>query len=209
MMNRVARAFAAAAAVAALFALVLRTGITITNFAADGKGTGAALWDLARFFTIWTNIGVLAVMAGAAIAPHSVWGGARPQLVAVSSIFIVGSVYFLLLRHNMLDNTPIENVSTVALHAVVPVLCVATFLAARHGFLRWRHVWWGMVPAAIYGSYVLVRGLAEDSYPYWFLDYSELGLAVFVRNAILLTLTFGAVNALFIGLDKGLARLTR
>ncbi|WMS44176.1 Pr6Pr family membrane protein [Acuticoccus sp. MNP-M23] len=208
MIGRSASILAAATTAAALFALVLRTDLSITNFAADGKGTGAALWDLARYFTIWTNIGVLAVMALAAIAPAR-WGDPRAMLVAVSSITIVGSVYFLLLRGNMATNTPMENVATLALHAVVPVLSIATFVALRHGALAWRHVWWGMAPAAIYGTYVLVRGLGENSYPYWFLNYDELGLALFVRNSVLLTLTFGAVNALFIALDKVLARLTR
>ncbi len=208
MIGRSARTLAALTSLAALFALALRTQISVGIFVEDGRGVLAALWDLARYFTIWTNIGVLAVMMLTAVSPRH-RADPRALLVATSSIFIVGAVYFLLLRDNMLDNTPIQNVATVALHAVVPVLSIATFLAMRHGALAWRHVWWGMAPAAIYGSYVLVRGIAENSYPYWFLDYSELGLALFVRNSVLLTLTFGAVNALFIAIDKLLARLPR
>jgi hypothetical protein len=183
------RARAAAALIAAVAgaSLLLQYGLMVGDFAAQGKGVAAAGWRLLGYFTILTNMWVLAAMAAAAVGRPF-----RPRwMTAVTlAILLVGVVYHTLLQQ---DLAPLSArwIADQGVHTAVPILTLA---------------WWGAcvdkrglgvrdLPAFIafplaYGAYCLARGAIEGWYPYFFVDVATYGIGRVLLNIAGLGLAF-------------------
>ena len=159
---------------AALVAVVCWAGLAIQFALTFGHGhqlIGTA-WDLARFFTITTNLIVAATMTWIAIG--------RPVSTLVVggitlSILLVGIVYGVLLRGVHPLNGPALTAS-VLLHNVSPGLMALWWLLfAPRARLKWNAPWlWALYPLA-YVVYALARARLDARYPYPFMDVSKIG----------------------------------
>jgi len=195
------RPLAAATGVVAVLGLLLQ-GYNLTLH----KGSaGAAVREMSQYFTHWTNSALAVVMLGAARAPQSVFAGRRVQCVTLACIALVGLVFYTVLEGGTANTTP-EALADFVLHAGTPTLALCTFLAARHIRLPWRAILWGLVPPAIYGPTLLVRGLVADEWPYFFLNYPALGFIGFTEWAIALIAAFLGFTAVFVALERALSR---
>lgn len=201
-MSSTVRLLALFAAIAGAFGIAAQL-----RFAIDDKGTLAGgLWELARYYTYWTNTAVLLVMAATAIGIRRFFGRPQVWLAITASIILVGLVYYLLIYGSRAEGYPfVRQLSEHLLHGVVPVVTLVLFLIRPHGGLRWKDIWWGVTPVLVYGVYLLTRGAIDGSWPYWFTDVPKLGFAGSVRSAVLLTGAFAAATLLFIAIDKVLA----
>jgi hypothetical protein len=155
----------------ALAAVVTRIAL---NMAANDHGPLPAAWDLARFYTVWTNlfIGLLGLWI-------AVTGRVAPRVTGMLllSILLVGAVYYALLAH-LVDFKGLERVVDIVFHAVVPLAFALHWLLLEpKGALRWSALWLWLAYPLVYCLYSLTRGAFEGRYPYFFLDVGELGFA--------------------------------
>ena len=162
---------------------------------------GEALWVLARFFTIITNLIVAltftAIVFGWQVSPVLLGG-------VTLAIVLVGAVYMLLLR-GLLELSGGALLADTLLHKVVPVLVPIWWLVfARKGGLRTRDPWlWAVYPLA-YFAYAITRGLAGDKYPYPFMNVAEIGWLQTLTNSGLVALCFLLAGFAFCWLDRRL-----
>lgn len=186
-----ARAFAALVAFVAAGSIVLR----IILYLLDGEPLGEALWWLARFFTILTNLLVAGTFAAIAMGrpPAPRW-----LLAMTSAIAGVGIVYHVALAR-FLDHEGWEIVADQGVHTVAPILTVLWFLACvPKGVLRLGHVPLVVIWPTIYCVYALIRGSIEGDYPYFFIDAGNLGVIELTINIIVLTGFFALLGLLLV-----------
>lgn len=140
------------------------------------------------YFTVLTNILVGMATTWPLVLSASAPGRFFAQPMAIgwvaTSIAFVGVSYFVLLRH-VWNPQGLQLVADVLMHYVVPSLVVVySLFALRRVTLRWTApLWWSLYPV-VYFAYVLVRGAIIGRYPYHFIDASQLGYALTLRNAV-------------------------
>jgi hypothetical protein len=164
------RLLSALIALLALGAVAMRVGLTMQE---DGEGFGAAMWELAYFFTIQTNLLIGLAFGLAALRRRALAAGVHLGLA--TAILIVGVVYHVLLA-DIVEFTGLGLVADQLLHTVVPLLTLAHWAGfAPKGDLAPRQAAaWLAYPGA-YVAYVFVRAPHTGWYPYPFLDADEQG----------------------------------
>jgi hypothetical protein len=198
------RLAAAAIALAAAIGLALQFSAT---FAHVGS-VRAALWILADYFTILTNLAVAIAFTGLCIR----WDDSqRPRLLAglTLAILLVGIVYAILLR-------PIDHPQGLArtantfLHIVTPILVTLFWLAiVPKGALRLTDPLVFAAFPLLYFGYALARGAADGHYPYPFVNVAKIGLDHTLINAARIALGFLIAGYLLLLLDRALSRVQR
>lgn len=190
-------ALLAASAVALQYALLLR-------LATDGFAL--ATLRFLSYFTILSNLAVVAACAAAALGGRS-WLAAPRALGAVALyIAVTGLVYVLVLRH-LWQPRGLQWWADTGLHYATPLAYLAWWIVlAPHARLRWRDPGaWLLFPLAFL-AWTLLRGAWLSEYPYPFIDVGTLGLAVALRNAAGICAVFVVLGALLVALDRLLGR---
>jgi hypothetical protein len=200
------RSFAAAAALLGWLALAVQLLLSIQLTVANGQGMWVGVWTYLGYFTITTNVLVALALTAAASGPRGTisrfFGRTDVHTAIAMSIVIVSAIYNLLLRQ-LWHPQGWQLAADVTLHDVMPALFLLYWwLAVPKATLRWAQVvYWQMYPAA-YFAYVLVRGAANDWYPYPFLDVTTLGYLRVLIDACAVLLVFIAVGLLLIALAR-------
>jgi len=188
-------------AAAALVATVCWAGLAVQFSAtySNQHHLGAALWVLARFFTILTNFIVAITMTWVAIgrrASAEVLGG------LTLSIILVGLIYLALLQglHRLNGSA---HIADILLHKVSPVLMSLWWLLfAPRARLNWSApVLWVLYPAA-YFAYVLGRAHFDSRYPYPFIDVGHIGWLQTALNAGGIALGFITAGLVLVWIDS-------
>jgi hypothetical protein len=181
-------------AAAALVAIVCWAGLALQFAATYGNSHDvlAAMWTLARFFTMISNLAL-------ALAMTAVAAGRRLSALAMSgltlAVLLVGVVYWVLLR-GLHPLSAVALTANTLLHDVSPLLMAAYWLVfVPRGKLRWSAPWWWTLFPVIYFVYVLARGQLDHRYPYPFIDVGKLGWLQVGLNAA--GIAFGFVLAGF------------
>lgn len=196
-----------ALAAVAWLALALQGWITISGALRAGAPPVRAVADYLLYFTTLTN-GVCALILTARV--RDAGAGRRTEFFlrngtvtsATVSILIVALLYHFLLRTRP---TPegLEVISAIALNYVMPIsFSLYWWEYVPGGALAVRDAWrWLLYPIG-YAFYVFLRGALVGQYQYFFVDAGDLGLAVAVRNAGLVTLVFFAIAAILVGVNR-------
>jgi len=190
-----------AKAAAALVAIVCWAGLAVQLSATYGEHHDllTALWIIARFFTILTNLAVAVTMTSFATGRR-----VSPQVLGgvTLAILLVGVVYWLLLQGLHLLTGP-ALVADFLLHKVSPVLMAAWWLLfAPRAKLRWdAPLWWTAYPVA-YLVYALARGQIDHKYPYPFLDVGKLGWIQTAMNVSGIALGFILAGFALVWIDR-------
>lgn len=149
---------------------------------------GARAWDLARYFTILTNLMVAGLMGAEAMGRRVTpgWLG-----TATLNIAMVGLVYQLLLRPEV-PLTGWNWVTDFLMHAFVPLAMVLWWggFGPRRLPLKALPIW--LIWPVIYCLYALIRGGIEGRYPYFFLDIGRFGGVQIAINIVGLVVVFAA-----------------
>jgi hypothetical protein len=188
------RPLAALIAIVAWSGVVLQLYLSLRLTDARGMSTLQGLAIYFGYFTVLTNILVAVASTWPAALPATAPGRFFTQPAAIgwvaSSIAFVGVAYFVLLRH-VWNPQGLQLVADVLMHYIVPALVVVySVIALRRTTLRWTApLWWSLYPV-IYFVYVLLRGALMGRYPYHFIDVSQLGYALTLRNALGLWVAF-------------------
>jgi hypothetical protein len=188
MTARLTRSIIAIVVVASLVIqiVLLVTGGADANSGQTGASTslGVRLWRLFSYFTIESNLFVLAAAIVLALRPTAdgrLWRVVH--LDALLGILITGLVYAIVLAPQV-DLTGAALVATIGFHYIAPWATVAAWLV----FGPRPRIDWGTVAAAfvwpvLWLVYIFTQGAFTDWYPYPFLDVTELGFGTALRNA--------------------------
>lgn len=141
-----------------------------------GVSVGKRLADLFSYFTIQSNLFVLAASLTLALAPARdgrVWRVVR--LDALLGISITGIVYWTLLAP-LVDLSGWGLVAGLGFHLVSPLATVVVWLlVGPRPRIAWSTVGWAFAWPLAWVAYIFVRGAVTGWYPYPFLDVSEVG----------------------------------
>jgi hypothetical protein len=160
------------------------------------------------FFTIQSNILAAAVLVGAAVVRRDERTLLFDALRGAATLYIVitGVVFALLLAG--LQESLDTHIAWVdfTVHKLMPVAVAADWLLEppRRRLPSSAAFAWLAYPTAWF-AYTLVRGAAEDWYPYPFVDVARLGYGgVFGRAAVLLVAFAAAAFAFVLTTTQGL-----
>ncbi|SDT35724.1 hypothetical protein SAMN04488543_3921 [Friedmanniella luteola] len=202
-----ARVFHGLTALVAAFALLAQLVLTVQGSATlvevDPPGLAERLFHLVSYFTILSNLLVLATTVAAARDPHvdgPVWRVLR--LDAVVAITITGIVHWFLLRP-LLDLAGWSYAVDKLLHVAVPLLAVVGWVlfGPRRRVDR-RVVLLALVYPFVWLFYTLVVGALTGWYPYPFLDVGANGAAAVTVAALGIAVFLFALSALVWWLDR-------
>ncbi len=165
--------------------LVVRGGIdanaTTTNVVA--ASTGTRLVNLFSYFTIQSNILTLVAAASLALAPDRdgrLWRVVRLDMLI--GIVITGAVFGIVLA-GLVHPTGVAWWCNTALHYFAPWWAlVGWLLFGPRPRIDWATVRWSFVWPVAWIVYTFVRGAVTGFYPYPFLNVTDLGLLVALRN---------------------------
>jgi hypothetical protein len=202
-----ARIAAAGVALVSTLAVVLQYALILV--VPDNGGALAATVRFFSYFTILSNLGVIAVCVAAALRRGDWWQGARARGAVAMAIGVTGLVYVTVLAR-LWQPQGLQWWVDNALHRIAPVLYLVWWmLGTAHGRLGWRDaLWWLLFPLG-YVAWVFLRGSVVHEYPYPFLDLALHGVAGVIRNVLLVTLVFVVIGALVVGVDRLLGRRRR
>lgn len=191
-------------------ALVLQFFLARAVAGANGQTVAEATFHFFSYYTILTNILLMAGLTVVTVNPRSVAGAfcsrASVQTALTGNIVLVGLVYNLILA-KLWNPHGWYWVADSLLHTAIPVLFLLYwFLFVPKGTLGWKApLPWLLYPLA-YLIYSLVRGSVTSWYPYPFMDVAALGIMSVLRNSLIL---MGVFLILFYGLtwlDRWLGR---
>ena len=190
------RIIAAVAALIGWAGLALQLVLIVRNL-----GLPLGLWRFVGFFTILTNIGAASVATALAVGRVQRLAGGRAQLMATTSIIMVGIVYAIALR-DLWSPTGLQKIADIALHEATPLLWLGLWLAAPSRRLGWREIWWALAPPAGYFLYALARGAMDGWYAYWFLDPARQDAVDLLATVAIMLCGFSVMAAVLIAIDR-------
>ena len=206
-MIRAARIWALAtvgvSAVGVLIQLLVVIAGTSTVSDEPPAGLGVRLWHFVSYFTIQTNVLVIATMLPLIANPRHdgrTWRVLR--LAALVMITVTGLVHWFLLRP-LSTLAGVEAVGDVLVHVAVPLLTVSGWLVfGPRPRIEARTVAWSLAWPIGWLVYTLLVGALTGWYPYPFLDVAANGAGP-------VAITCGAIALLLTGLAWACWRLDR
>lgn len=204
------RAWRALAGLAVALALALQYVLMIR---ADPGRWPALTVNFFSYYTILSNGLAAAALLVPAAAPASRLGrwAAQPAVRGAMAVYltIVGVTYHFLLAQ-VWDPQGLQFVADKALHYMSPAIALVDWLVFTPRVrLPWRTAaLWLIFPLA-YAGWTLVHGAAAGWFPYWFADYTTLGMPKALANLVLFQIAFWGVGLAFVALDRALARRDR
>ena len=193
---RISKVVAATTAIVGWIGLFIQLALLVQKM-----GLSAGLWRFLGFFTLLTNLGAAAVATAVATGRRQGLGSTRAQLMAGTSILMVGIVYTVALR-SLWNPTGWQKVADIALHDVTPILWLALWLTMSKPRLPWKDAFWAIVPPLLYCLYAFIRGAADGWYAYWFLNPAEQTGAGLIASIVLLTFAFAIVAVILIAITR-------
>lgn len=157
-------------------------------------------WDMARFFTILTNLMVAVTFA---VISRPIRDGVPAAWLAALTLamVMVGGVYHVLLSH-LVEFTGLGWWADHGLHTVGPAAILLWWLVyAPKRRLDYADLPMFILWPVIYTAYALARGAQDGVYPYPFVDLTTLSRAAVGVNLAGLTVVFllGGVVMISIG----------
>lgn len=203
--SRWTRPAAAVVAVVSLASLILQYALLL-RLAWEQPGPALGTLRYFSYFTILSNIGVVAVCASAALGRRGFWATARTRAALALYIGVTGLIYVAILRH-LWQPQGAQWWADTGLHYATPALYLLWWLAcAPHGRVRGRDLLVWLSFPLLYVLWTLLRGRWVGEYPYPFLDVIAHGLPAVLRNSGWVTLLFVVVGLLLWGVDHVLGR---
>jgi hypothetical protein len=213
----VARWWQAVIAVVIAASLVIQLALLVEGGADANSGQsgasvrlGVRLWRLFSYFTIQSNLIVLAAAIVVVLSPlrdGPIWRVVR--LDALIGITITGLVYAIVLAPQV-HLTGAALVATIGFHYISPWAAVLAWLVfGPRPRMTWATVLGAFVWPVLWLVYIFVQGAFTRWYPYPFLDVTKLGFAAALRNALFVLLIGIVLACVAKVLDRALRSLLR
>jgi hypothetical protein len=134
-------------------------------------------------------------------------------LTAAASMTVVGVVYHALLANAAADPRDLgyawPSLPNEIIHTWAPILIALGFVfSTRAKALRLRQAFWVAVFPLAWLGFSVVRGLADDWWPYWFIDPSgEGGVVGMIVYVVAIAVFFVTLGFVFIALNLVVRRI--
>lgn len=194
--------------VVAAAAVLLQFGLTVPARLATGDNLPGALVFFFSFFTILTNLMVVAVYLSALTEWRWLGWWRTPWVrgMIAGAIVVVMLVYHLLLSHLVPTDLWFQ-VADKMLHYVDPILYVGWWLLFQpRGTLRWGELPKMLVYPLVYTVWAMGRGALLNEYPYPFLAANTIGYPQVIVNCLGVLVVFVLLYAAVIAADRLLGR---
>jgi hypothetical protein len=151
------------------------------------------------FFTIQSNI--LSAIVSAQLARNPARDGRGWRILRLATLFgivVTGIVYSTVLAR-VHEPHGWEQVSTnTVFHYIVPIMMLlGWFLFGPRPRISASVIAWSLAWPVLYFGYILAHGAASKWYPYPFVNVAGHGYPAVLLNAVLVTVVFAAVGAVF------------
>ncbi|GAB2563713.1 Pr6Pr family membrane protein [Kribbella endophytica] len=187
--------------------VLIFTGGADANSGETGQSIGVRLWRLVSFFTIESNLIVLAALA--VLVRRPTYDGKFWRVLhldALLGIVITGLVFAIVLAPQV-HLTGWALAATIGFHYISPWATLIGWLVfGPRPRMSWATVGLAFVWPVAWLVYIFVQGAFTDWYPYPFLDANDLGLGVALRNSTFVLVLGIALAAGFKTLDSKLRR---
>lgn len=164
-----------------------------------------AVFRFFTFFTILTNIIVAIVFTALWLQPKNSFSFfTRFNTISATAvyIFVVGFVYNTVLRF-IWEPTGLQRVVDELLHLIIPIVFILYwYFSIESNTIKWKSFFNWLLYPMIYLIVILVRGHLVNYYPYPFVNVLELGYSKVAINSLLLTLFFGFISFIVIGVVR-------
>lgn len=164
-----------------------------------------AVFRFFTFFTILTNILVAIVFTALWLQPKNRFSFfTRFNTVSATAvyIFVVGFVYNTVLRF-IWEPTGLQRIVDEMLHLIIPVVFITYwYFSIESNTIKWKSFFYWLLYPMIYLVVILIRGHFANYYPYPFVNVMELGYSEVAINSLLLTLFFGFISCIVIGVVR-------
>lgn len=157
------------------------------------------------FFTILTNILVAIVFTALWLKPKNIFSFFtlfNTMSATAVYIFVVGFLYNTVLRF-IWEPQGLQRIVDEMLHLIIPIVFITYWMYnIKSNTIQWKSIFnWLMYPM-LYLVVILIRGHFADYYPYPFVNVLELGYSKVILNSLLLTLFFGLISSVVIGVVR-------
>jgi hypothetical protein len=192
--------------------VLLFTGGADANSGQTGGSTsvGVRLWRLFSYFTIESNLVVLAaalILTWRPAFDGRIWRVVR--LDSLLGILITGLVFAIVLAPKV-HLTGAALVATIGFHYISPWATLAAWLLfGPRPRISWGTVYAAFIWPILWLTYIFIQGAFTHWYPYPFLDVTKIGFGDALRNAVLVVALAAGCAALFKLLDHRLPALLR
>jgi hypothetical protein len=163
--------------------IILNGGGDVNSTTGDGDGPGTRLLRFFSYFTVESNLFVVAIATSLALRPDRDgrwWRVARLDMLL--GIAITGVVFVTILRP-LVHPTGIAAWVNAGFHYVSPAMSVVGWLLfGPRPRVDWATVGWAFVWPVAWIVYTFAIGAATDWYPYPFLDVAKHGYGDALRN---------------------------
>jgi hypothetical protein len=195
------RAALALNALVAAVALAIKFGEVATTADPQFSSVFGRVTNELCYFTIESNLIVLAVCVALAWRPERWrWMAGAPRLTGLVCITVTGVVYYTLLAADQ-HYVGIAVVGDVLAHAISPLLFVGTWLLGRRGEFQRRHLAQMLIFPVLWVGLTLVRGAIIHIYPYDFVDVKANGYLSVVITVVVMLAAARGLAALAVRLD--------
>ncbi|WP_395062804.1 Pr6Pr family membrane protein [Flavobacterium sp.] len=157
------------------------------------------------FFTILTNIIVAITFTVIWLQPKSrinFFLKPNTQTAIAVYIFVVGFIYNTILRF-IWQPQGIQKIIDEMLHLIIPTVYILYwYFEVKKTAIIWRNILGWLIYPILYLIVIMIRGTYSNYYPYPFVNVSELGLVKVAINSVYLTIFFGTMSVVFVGIAK-------
>lgn len=157
------------------------------------------------FFTILTNILVAITFTVIWLQPKNrltFFLKPNTQTAIAVYIFVVGFVYNTILRF-IWQPQGIQCLVDEMLHLIIPIVYIFYwYFKVEKSAVIWKNILGWLIYPIIYLIIIMIRGNYANYYPYPFVNVLELGIVKVAINAVSLTIFFGIVSLVFVGIAK-------
>jgi len=156
-------------------------------------------WAIARFFTVLTNLIVAATFGAAAVRRNGI--NASWLAALTLAIVLVGAVFHVLLS-DITTYVGLGEWANQGLHTFVPITCLLWWIIfAPKRTLHYRDLPIFIAWPCVYMAYALARGAQDGTYPYPFIDLTQISATAVALNlaGLLIVLLLGGVIFVMIG----------
>lgn len=188
------------------FGVLLELWLSIRPALDSGGTIAAGLLDYFSYFTVLSNlllaIVVLLILNPGDKFPRGRRGSGMVLGCATTAVLLAGIGYHFLLSDRW-EPEGLQWLSEAMQHYVTPMLVVAywAFFAPTERLPIWAPLAWSAYPTAYFG-YVLLRGHALGSYPYYFADVATLGYPTVFINGLELLAAFLLIGVAVYGVGR-------
>ncbi|PZF86240.1 Pr6Pr family membrane protein [Jiangella anatolica] len=193
------------AALVVQFGLVLDGGNVLVEDGDEPPSTALRVANFFSYFTVQSNLLVIAGCLWLAVAPHTDGRFFRVlRLTGLIGIGVTGVVYATLLAP-LVDLEGAAQAANIGFHYISPIMAVIGWLL----FGPWpridrRTIGLTLVWPIAWLVYTLIRGEVVDWYPYPFIDVNDIGYGRTVLNSAGITVLLLGVGWLFARGDRRL-----